>query len=156
MDLLQHYAQLVSYDEWANLAVIASFGRSEAPPERSQKWIAHIMAAEHVWLARLLHQKPPYLVWPELTLQESEREAKDLAKAWREFLKGMTSDGLEQTVAYKNSKGEPWSSTVRDILTHVFMHSTYHRGQIAADMRESGHDPAYTDFIHGVRQGLVE
>jgi uncharacterized damage-inducible protein DinB len=63
---------------------------------------------------------------------------------------------LEQSIGYKNSKSEPWTSLVRDILTHVFMHSAYHRGQIAADMRQAGQVPAYTDFIHGVRQGLVK
>ena len=39
---------------------------------------------------------------------------------------------------------------------HVLMHSAYHRGQIAADMRAAGLTPAYTDFIHSVRQGFVE
>jgi len=38
----------------------------------------------------------------------------------------------------------------------VITHSTYHRGQIAADLRAAGVQPAYTDFIHGVRQGLIE
>jgi uncharacterized damage-inducible protein DinB len=35
------------------------------------------------------------------------------------------------------------------------MHSAYHRGQIASHMREQGQAPAYTDFIHAVRQGHV-
>ena len=55
-----------------------------------------------------------------------------------------------------NSKGEPWTSRVEDILLHVVMHSAYHRGQIASDVRASGHTPAYTDFIHCVRQGFIE
>jgi uncharacterized damage-inducible protein DinB len=29
--------------------------------------------------------------------------------------------------------------------------SAYHRGQIAADLRTAGFTPAYTDFIHAVR-----
>jgi len=41
-------------------------------------------------------------------------------------------------------------------LTHVIMHSAYHRGQIALEMRAAGMEPAHTDFIHAVRQGLVE
>jgi len=49
-----------------------------------------------------------------------------------------------------------WTSTVGDILTHVAMHGAYHRAQIAAAVRESGREPAYTDFIHAVRQGFVE
>lgn len=40
-------------------------------------------------------------------------------------------------------------------LTHVAMHSAYHRGQIAGELREPGNTPPYTDFIHPVRQGLV-
>jgi len=38
----------------------------------------------------------------------------------------------------------------------VLMHSAYHRGQVALEMRSAGLQPAYTDFIHGVRQGFVE
>ena len=40
--------------------------------------------------------------------------------------------------------------------THVVIHSAYHRGQIASDVRASGGVPAYTDYIHAVRQGLIE
>ena len=59
-------------------------------------------------------------------------------------------------MSYRNSQGETWSSRKDDILMHVVMHSAYHRGQIAADMRIAGLVPAYTDFIHSVRQGFVE
>jgi uncharacterized damage-inducible protein DinB len=45
---------------------------------------------------------------------------------------------------------------VGDILTHVVAHSAYHRGQIAAAVRAAGGAPAYTDFIHAARRGLVE
>ncbi|MGH9479278.1 MAG: DinB family protein [Terriglobales bacterium] len=41
-----------------------------------------------------------------------------------------------------------------DILMHVALHSGYHRGQIAADMRSGGLEPAYTDYIHWRRQVL--
>jgi uncharacterized damage-inducible protein DinB len=68
----------------------------------------------------------------------------------------MDEAALRVGVTYKNTKGEPWTNSVEDILTHVIMHSAYHRGQIAADMRASGHTPAYTDFIHAVRQKLLE
>ena len=64
--------------------------------------------------------------------------------------------GLNEKIEYRNSKGEPWSSRVEDILTHVLFHSAYHRGQVALEMRAAGLEPAYTDFIHAVRQGFVE
>jgi uncharacterized damage-inducible protein DinB len=42
------------------------------------------------------------------------------------------------------------------MLVHTVLHSAYHRGQVAAEVRAAGGEPAYTDFIHAVRQGLVE
>jgi len=42
------------------------------------------------------------------------------------------------------------------VLTHVVLHSAYHRGQIATQMRAGGEAPAHTDFIHAVRRGLIE
>lgn len=156
MDLLQQYVQLVSYDGWANLEVIGGFRAAGNAPERSLKFMAHIVAAEHLWRARMLGIESPFSVWPELTLERCEEQARQLPGLWREFLGDDSAGWLDRMVSYKNSKGESYKNIVRDILTHVFMHSAYHRGQIAIDMREAGHVPAYTDFIHGVRQGLVE
>ncbi len=79
-----------------------------------------------------------------------------MAAAWREFLDRMPPDGFADKVEYRNSKGEPWLSRVEDVLTHVLMHSAYHRGQVALEMRASGLEPAYTDFIHAVRKGFVD
>ena len=50
---------------------------------------------------------------------------------------------------------ERYSSRIVDVLTHVIMHSAYHRGQIASDIRADGGEPAYTDFIHAVRQRFI-
>ena len=155
MDLLEHYRQLARYDEWANLEVVASFRALGSPPERSLRFMAHIVGAEHVWLARIQEKQPPLPVWPDLSVDGCEEHVRELARQWRNLLAGGPPDLLEQLVSYKNSKGEPWNSTTGDILTHVFTHSAYHRGQIAADVRQAGNVPAYTDFIHGVRQGLV-
>lgn len=153
MELIEHYRQLARYDAWANQEAIRSLRDCSAPPAKSMEWIAHVLAAEYVWLARLRSEASPLPVWPELTLEQCEAHAKELLAAWTGYLD--STPRLDAAITYKNSKGESWNSTVADILTHVFMHSAYHRGQIAADLRRSGHTPAYTDFIHGVRQGLV-
>jgi uncharacterized damage-inducible protein DinB len=71
-------------------------------------------------------------------------------------LKTLGPADLAEVVGYRNSQGEYWTSAVGDILTHVAMHGAYHRAQIAAAVRESGGAPAYTDFIHAIRRGLVE
>ena len=106
-----------------------------------------------MWLERLRQIPQSVPVWPQSDLAGCEVEAKQLESQWLEYLKSAVE--LSQAVTYKNTKGESWSSSIGDVLTHVLMHSAYHRGQIASHMREQGHTPAYTDFIHAVRQGHV-
>ena len=102
-------------------------------------------------------QQPQSLsVWPECDLDQCEAQVAELVQLWREYFGQLSSSVLSKKITYKNSKGESWSSTVQDVLTHVLLHSAYHRGQIASLMRAGGYAPAYTDFIHAVRQGLIE
>jgi uncharacterized damage-inducible protein DinB len=54
-----------------------------------------------------------------------------------------------------DNQGESFINAIEDILQQVITHSAYHRGQIATDLRSAGFTPAYTDFIHAVRNGLV-
>ena len=99
-------------------------------------------------------------VWPTTTIEDCSALADETAAAWRSYLARLGNKfapgSLDDKVEYRNSKGEPWSNSVADILTHVLFHSAYHRGQIALQMRASGIEPASTDFILAVRQGFVE
>jgi uncharacterized damage-inducible protein DinB len=155
MELLEHLRRQFAYDAWANREVLAGL-RASPRPERPLQLLAHILSAERLWLERIRKQPQSLPVWPDFNFDRCEEQITELAQLWREFLSHLSSDGLADKVAYKNSKGEPWTSTVEDVLTHVLLHSAYHRGQIASQVRAGGETPAYTDYIHAVRQGLVE
>jgi uncharacterized damage-inducible protein DinB len=156
MCMLEHLRRLFRYDDWANREVMAGLQASGSPPLRSIKLLSHIFSAERLWLERLQQQNPSIAVWPGLTLEQCASQAADLAALWNDYLSALTEAGLAAPITYKNSKGESWTSRVEDILLHVVTHSAHHRGQIATDMRAAGFTPAYTDFIHAVRQGFVE
>lgn len=156
MHTLKYIRRLFLYDNWANREIVSEFEKLEGPPARSVKFLAHIVAAERLWLERLQSRKQSYPVWPDFSLQQCKLEVEQLAELWEAYFESMNEDGLSQSVAYKNTKGESFTSQKQDILTHVILHSVYHRGQIATDMRAAGFTPAYTDFIHAVRQGLTE
>jgi len=147
--------RLLAWDAWANREAIASLRAAGSPPARALRFMAHVSAAERLWLGRLRQDPAPVVVWPELTLEECAAESEAMAGAWGAFLDAAPGADLERPVGYRNSKGEPWTSTVGDILTHVVTHSAYHRGQVASVLRAAGFTPAYTDFIHAVRQGLL-
>jgi uncharacterized damage-inducible protein DinB len=149
----QHLRRLLQYDAWANRETVDSL--REPPPERSLRWMAHIVGAEYLWLARLEGKSAPLAVWPELGVDACREKVTALARIWPEFLEAHRNS-LADRVSYTSTKGEPWTNTVEEILTHVTVHSAYHRGQIASDVRQAGLMPAHTDYIHAVRQGFVQ
>lgn len=133
-----------------------SLRTSDLRPAQTLRLLAHILSAERLWLERVRKQPQSLSVWPEFSADQCEAQIAEMASLWREFLDGLSAEQLSESVSYKNSKGEAWSSTVEDILTHVLLHSAYHRGQVASHTRAAGEIPAYTDFIHAVRQGFIE
>ncbi|TMQ58685.1 MAG: hypothetical protein E6K76_07215 [Candidatus Eisenbacteria bacterium] len=154
MDLLLHLHRQFAYDAWANQETLAAL-RSGTPPPRSLKYLAHLISAEWLWLGRLKQWRQESEVWPAWTVGECEAQAGKLPPLWQEYLGRMRPGALAQIASYTNSKGETWTNSIGDVLSHVLLHSAYHRGQIATDMRAAGLTPAYTDFIHAVRQGFV-
>lgn len=155
MDLLDHFRRQFVYDSWANRQVLRAL--VDAGPEpRSLQLLAHILSAERLWLERIKGQPQSVAVWPDFAIERCKQEIEDMASSWSTYVSQLSSDRLSGAVVYKNSKGEEWTSGVQDILTHVLLHSAYHRGQIASQMRAKGNQPAYTDFIHATRQGLME
>jgi uncharacterized damage-inducible protein DinB len=156
MEIVRHLLRLFAYDEWANRESLASLKAAEAPPARALRFMGHIIGAEWLWLGRLNQNRASLPVWPDLTLEQCEAQMPDLARRWHDFLDALTPAELSRRVEYTNTKGEHWTNTTEDILTHVVIHSAYHRGQIATELRAAGSTPAYTDFIHCVRQGFVE
>lgn len=154
--MIEYFRKLFAYDDWANRQVLAALEALEVPPPRSVKFLAHIASAERLWLERLRVQKQTYPVWPDFTLAQCKLEIKELCELWKAYIVSMKEDGLSRSLTYRNSKGESFTNAKQDILMHVIMHSAYHRGQIATDMRAAGFTPILTDFIHGVRQGFVE
>ena len=155
MNIRDHFLRMFAYDGWANrecLAAMRIAGSSSATIGR----MAHVVSAEKLWLERLRSERQSLPVWPTMTIEEMAALVNQMTALWKNYLNQLPPSAFKDKIEYRNSKGERWFSLAEDILTHVLMHSAYHRGQIAMEMRAAGNEPAYTDFIHAVRQGLVE
>jgi uncharacterized damage-inducible protein DinB len=148
--------RLFEYDAWANRAAAASVDAGGEEPSRPLHILAHIVGADWLWWSRLQGTPPRMAVWPQLTIQECETNVIELGEIWLDYVKSITPQTVEKPISYVNSLGEAWTSKIGDVLLHVVFHAAYHRGQIATALRQDGHEPAYTDFIHAVRQGLIE
>ena len=149
------FRRLFQYDYWANQAVSGALKSADMTSGHALALLAHIVGTQYEWFARIKEEVSPLAIWPELSIAHCEQHADALQGIWQEFINMLDPSSLMATVAYKNSKGRPFTNSVAEILLHVLMHSTYHRGQIATEMRALGHTPAYTDFIVAARFNLL-
>ena len=147
-DLLE---KLYEHNWWAHDAIVAELRRA-APDAETLRLLAHIVAAEHLWLSRIDGLKPRVAVWPTLALDEIVTLETENRLRFRDLL-ARPDDTRLQRVPYRNSAGNAFDNDVESILTHVAMHGHYHRGQIARAMRAAGREPVYTDYIGFVRKG---
>jgi uncharacterized damage-inducible protein DinB len=114
----------------------------------------HLLIAEREWLHRLEENRDTtgFDFWPGLSLSDCEALAGENETAYAALLERLAAPDLARTASYRNSKGVAYTTSYLDILTHVAFHSAYHRGQVAAAVRESGGEPAYTDYIAWERE----
>ena len=147
--------RLFAYDAWANAESLASVRDAGAPPV-ALRVMSHVAAAERLWKVRVDGVPTAVVVWPDWTPDACAAELDGIAAEWRSLVATLApADGMRQ-VSYVNSKGEPWTTSVDDVLAHVLLHSSYHRGQVAYILRAGGAEPAYTDYAHCVRNGLID
>ena len=139
---------------WADRALVDLLSSSPAaqPVPGVLRLLSHVVAAERVWLMRIRGENSANEpIWPELHLEQIAALAAANAEQYREAL----DDDRERIVTYRNSKGTPFSTRLADILTHVALHGSYHRGQIATALRAGGVEPINTDYITYVRSAMA-
>lgn len=147
----EYFTKLFDHMEWADRRALASLRAMSAPPPKSVELMAHILGAERVWLSRIEGETSPIVVWPTLSLDDAERVLAENVEGYRRVLSRLSSAGLQEPITYKTSAGDQFTSTVEDILTQVATHGSYHRGQIAAQVRAAGGTPNPTDYIAYIR-----
>ncbi len=150
---LPFFRNLFEYDLWASREALASLKTVEGDASRAKKYFDHILGAQRIWLSRFeTPESPSTEAWPALTLEQSGAAMEDLHRRWMKLLDSMTPEKVTTDLVYRNLKGQEFKTPVQDVLMHLVMHSVYHRGQIAAAVRDSGGKPAATDYTVYVRQ----
>ena len=148
------YRRLFEYDHWANSETLASLRTLPGGNEKARKAICHIIGAQKIWLSRFASPAPPSAQpWPDLSLDECSAAIEDLQRRWQGVLEGLTPEKLASDLTYLSLKGTENKTPIQDVLMHLVLHSAYHRGQMAAAVREAGGKPAPTDYTVYLRSG---
>jgi uncharacterized damage-inducible protein DinB len=133
--------------------VISAISATSEVGSDALKLLAHLLLAEKIWLLRLKGIDTTEMnVFSELTLSSCEELAEENHIGYTEFISSLSEEVLDRVVTYKNLSGKEFRTPLKEILLHVALHGTYHRGQIASALRGAGHTPVNTDFITFVRE----
>lgn len=136
----------LAYNLWANARTVESL--KETKSEKAFSLMGHIVDAQTTWLVRV---KDPSSAsknfWNTYSVEEMAFHHEKSNKDWEEFISSLDEKDFSRMIDYTNSQGKSYQNTIGEIITHVLNHSTYHRGQIAAEVRKSGAPPALTDYI---------
>lgn len=160
MQNTDRFRRWFEFEQDAHARVLASLEtvpvqNMDAPAyHESLELFAHMMSARSFWLHRLgVTELGPKDLFPNrVTLEELSEMAADTHAAWTDYLERMNDEEIARVVEYKSTEGPVYNNTVEDILTQLFHHSAYHRGQIASRLKALGGDPEPTDFIFWARQ----
>jgi len=119
---------------------------------------AHLMAARQLWLFRFgVRKEAPAEFFPEgVSLDELAARIERTQAEWSAYLDQLTQEELGRTFTYKSLDAGWFKNRIEDILTQLFGHSLYHRGQIALLLRLAGAEPVSTDFVYYTREAVPE
>ena len=100
--------------------------------------IAHICAAERIWITRLKGEKLQGIQKPDRLpdVDAARKEWVELEVEMREQLARLGPNAVERTIEYQDLRGTDQADPLWQMLQHVVNHGTYHRGQITTMLRQ--------------------
>jgi uncharacterized damage-inducible protein DinB len=170
MSLKRHFELMATYNHWMNTKVYDAASKLDNETLHANKGaffgsvfgtLNHLMVADTIWLKRFADHPSHFaalapaheLPMPRALNQPLHSELSSLRKARDsmdamiiEFVGETADDDFEQPLAYKNTKGEPFTRQFGPVLQHFFNHQTHHRGQITTLLTQSGIDVGVTDL----------
>ena len=150
-------AELLHHMEWADAKVWAAVPGTRPADPRLMQWLVHIHVVQRAFFA----------VWTNDDVRTAFREPGDFASAdevrdWartyyppaHQFIRALTPERMTAPLVMpwaaeiSQQLGRPIGpTTIGETCFQVTSHSTYHRGQVNARLRELGAEPPLVDYI---------
>jgi uncharacterized damage-inducible protein DinB len=139
----------------ASLETVPASARTDAEFQRAVDLLAHLIAARRMWLFRFgVTADKPELFPKAVAFDSLASDLEAMESQWDGYLSTVDQATLDRPFEYTSYEGKRFRNTVSDILTQLFGHSWYHRGQIAQTVRRLGGTPAITDFVFWSREAI--
>lgn len=161
--LIARYRRWFDYEKDSHRKTLDSLKAVSAERRESEEFrkavylVGHIVAARRMWLFRFGVIKENVELFPgETRLDELPTQIEEMETLWSQYLCQLDDAELARVFEYQSYEGQRFRNTIEEILTQLFGHSWYHRGQIAQLIRSIGAEPAITDFVFWAREPVEE
>ena len=159
--LIARYRRWFDYEKDSHRKVLDSLNAVSKEQRESEEFrkavylMGHILAARRMWLFRFGVIKENVELFPgETRLDELPAQIEEMEMLWSQYLSQLNDAELARVFEYQSYEGQRFRNTIEEILTQLFGHSWYHRGQIAQLVRSIGAEPAVTDFVFWARESV--
>jgi uncharacterized damage-inducible protein DinB len=150
-DLFMH-TKLI-YHQWANMRLLIHINEDTFIKEVKSIFpsvaavFEHIYSVDLIWAKRILGEEQPSMEQisfanPSAAIQSFDK----LTGLYKQVSE------KEETVFYKNSKGDVFQNELNEVIEHLANHGTYHRGNVSAILHQLGEKSISTDFIFFLRE----
>lgn len=160
------YSQLVDMKRWADHGLYNAIARNldqlnEGEVTIMLRVLDHIHTVDRIFQHHLQGQPHAFKAPRSETLPEFLALA-DSAKAvddwYASYVRRLTADDFEQPIDFVFTSGKPARMRRGEIILHICLHGTYHRGNAGAVLQLKGLTPsrdAVTDYLEDMGEGRV-
>ena len=139
----KQFIDLLEYNSHFNQLLIKIYlENKDSFNEKMISLLNHILNAQQVWNSRIIFEDS-FGVWQ---INPDEKLLENNQSNFENSFKILSERNLDEIIVYRNSKGDEFQNSIREIFFHFINHSTYHRGQIAMLMKQAGLEPINTDY----------
>jgi len=148
----------LEFMKWADETMLAAL--AQAPPDEVAQdrgssfkslfdTLNHVYLAELVWLKRVEGRRDAKIVDLErpADLSALGQAWPELHRTWIAWSRSLSGEDWHMPLISRNSQGVESEIPHWQLVLHLVNHGSYHRGQVATMLRQSGIKPPGTDLI---------
>jgi uncharacterized damage-inducible protein DinB len=136
---MNKFIKQFEFEFWSNTMILNSLKILKENDERAILLFSHLLSSHRMWWCRVNKTEMTCTLFQERTLKECETLIAENLKDWTQFLQDKSTEDLEQTIEFMSAwevNPSKRKMTIEDAIIHLINHSSYHRGQIVASIKE--------------------
>ncbi len=154
LSFAERFRTWYAYERDCNAKALTMLGsvppaaRASPQFERAVRKMAHLVAARHMWLFRLgVAPDRPDGWFPSIPFERLPEALGAVEERWMRYLDSLTDEQIASECRLVREDGSTWRWPLVDLLTQLFGHAWYHRGQVALLVKALGGVAVDTDYI---------